>query len=97
MTLFTRNLALIAKSALDQTKIADYTETYLSWLCLCTLHTANAEQSFSAVRVENLHVLLSELSMYVNLFYSISLEIMRDGSAGELFILLSASLLAYVP
>lgn len=37
MTLFTWNLALIAKSALDQTKIADYNETYLSWIWLCAV------------------------------------------------------------
>lgn len=65
-------------------------------LAMSVCVTANAEQSFSAVCVENLHVLLSELSMYVNLFLSISLEIMR-WECGGAFILLSAPLLAYAP
>lgn len=60
------NLALIAKSSLDQTKIADYDETYLIWIwrvrlsiytseCVRACGRANANE-VSVVCILNLHV-----------------------------------------
>lgn len=57
-------------------------------LCsLCTFELMPNKVFFWAVCVENLHVLLSELSMYVNLFLSISLEIMRLGCGGAFYLI----------